>query len=73
MQIFAAVARERFGDFSIEPLELAEPRAGELLVEIVASGMCQTDLHGRDGYTTRRCRRCSGTRARASSRRSERA
>jgi aryl-alcohol dehydrogenase len=50
MQIFAAVARERFGDFSIEPLELAEPRADELLVEIVASGMCQTDLHGRDGY-----------------------
>ena len=50
MQIFAAVARERFGDFSIEPLELAEPRADELLVEIVTSGMCQTDLHGRDGY-----------------------
>jgi aryl-alcohol dehydrogenase len=50
MQIVAAVARERFGDFSIEPLELVDPRADELLVEIVASGMCQTDLHGRDGY-----------------------
>jgi aryl-alcohol dehydrogenase len=50
MQIVAAVARERFGDFTIEPLELVDPRADELLVEIVASGMCQTDLHGRDGY-----------------------
>src|SRR5512145_343295 len=50
MQIVAAVARARFGDFSIEPLELVDPRADELLVEIVASGMCQTDLHGRDGY-----------------------
>jgi aryl-alcohol dehydrogenase len=50
MQIVAALARERFGNFSIENVELAEPRADELLVKIVASGMCQTDLHGRDGY-----------------------
>src|SRR5262249_15276711 len=27
-----------------------EPRADELVVRVVASGMCQTDLHGRDGY-----------------------
>jgi aryl-alcohol dehydrogenase len=50
MQITAAVAREKFGPFSIERLELTEPRADELLVKIVASGMCQTDQHGRDGY-----------------------
>jgi hypothetical protein len=50
MLITAAVARERFGAFSIEELELTEPRADELLVKIVASGMCQTDQHGRDGY-----------------------
>src|SRR5436190_5307780 len=50
MQITAAVARERFGSFSIERVELTDPRADELLVRIVASGMCQTDLHGRDGY-----------------------
>ncbi len=31
-------------------LELCEPRADELIVRVVASGMCQTDLHGRDGY-----------------------
>ena len=50
MQITAAVARERFGSFSIETLDLADPRPDELLVRIVASGMCQTDQHGRDGY-----------------------
>jgi aryl-alcohol dehydrogenase len=50
MQITAAVAREKFGPFSIEHLELTEPRPDELLVKIVASGMCQTDQHGRDGY-----------------------
>jgi aryl-alcohol dehydrogenase len=50
MLITAAVAREKFGAFTIEELELEEPRADELLVRIVASGMCQTDQHGRDGY-----------------------
>jgi aryl-alcohol dehydrogenase len=50
MQITAAVAREKFGAFSIEQLELTDPRPDELLVEIAASGMCQTDQHGRDGY-----------------------
>ncbi len=50
MKITAAVVRQRAGDFAIEQLDLCEPRADELLVEVVASGMCQTDLHGRDGY-----------------------
>jgi aryl-alcohol dehydrogenase len=50
MQITAAVARERSGRFSIEQLELTDPRPDELLVKIVASGMCQTDQHARDGY-----------------------
>lgn len=50
MQITAAVARARFGVFSIEQLQLTDPRPDELLVKIVASGMCQTDQHGRDGY-----------------------
>jgi aryl-alcohol dehydrogenase len=50
MQITAAVARERFGPFTVEQVELTDPRADELLVKIVASGMCQTDQHGRDGY-----------------------
>src|SRR5712691_4393029 len=50
MQITAAVARERFSPFGIERLDLCDPRPDELLVQIVASGMCQTDQHGRDGY-----------------------
>src|SRR5262245_2592583 len=48
--ITAAVVREKFGAFAIDTLELADPRPDELLVRIVASGMCQTDLHARDGY-----------------------
>jgi aryl-alcohol dehydrogenase len=50
MKITAAVVRERGGAFDIETLELCDPRADELLVEVTASGMCATDLHGRDGY-----------------------
>jgi aryl-alcohol dehydrogenase len=50
MQITAAVVRERSAPFVIETLELVPPRADELIVRVVASGMCQTDLHGRDGY-----------------------
>ena len=50
MQITAAVVREKFGAFAIDQLELTDPLPDEALVRIVASGMCQTDLHGRDGY-----------------------
>jgi aryl-alcohol dehydrogenase len=50
MKITAAVARERFAPFSMEQVELTDPRADELLVQIIACGMCQTDQHGRDGY-----------------------
>ena len=50
MQIKAAVVRETSAPFVIETLELCEPRPDELIVRVVASGMCQTDLHGRDGY-----------------------
>lgn len=50
MQIKAALVRERSAPFVIETLELTEPRPDELIVRVMASGMCQTDLHGRDGY-----------------------
>lgn len=50
MQITAAVVAAKSASFVIETLELTEPRADELIVRVVASGMCQTDLHGRDGY-----------------------
>jgi aryl-alcohol dehydrogenase len=50
MKITAAVVHERSGPFTIEQLDLCDPRDDELLVEVVASGMCATDLHGRDAY-----------------------
>jgi aryl-alcohol dehydrogenase len=31
-------------------LELTDPQPDEVLVRVAASGMCATDLHGRDGY-----------------------
>jgi aryl-alcohol dehydrogenase len=50
MQIKAAVVHERSAPFVIDTVELCAPRPDELIVRVVASGMCQTDLHGRDGY-----------------------
>jgi aryl-alcohol dehydrogenase len=50
MQIQAAVVQQRSGAFVIETAELCEPRGGEVIVRVVASGLCQTDLHARDGY-----------------------
>jgi len=37
----------------IETLELMEPRVGEVRVRILASGVCHSDLHVRDGEWTR--------------------
>jgi aryl-alcohol dehydrogenase len=50
MRISAAIVNERSGPFVIDTVELCEPRPDEVIVRVVASGMCQTDLHGRDGY-----------------------
>lgn len=50
MQITAAIVREEFSPFVIDTLELTDPHPDEVLVRVVASGMCHTDLHGRDGY-----------------------
>ena len=50
MQVTAAVVRERSAPFVIDTLDLSDPRPDEVRVRIVASGMCHTDLHGRDGY-----------------------
>lgn len=43
MQITAAVLRARDEPYSIETVELADPGAGEVLVRVVAVGMCHTD------------------------------
>ena len=45
----AAVVRERSGPFIIEELRMPEPKAGEILVEVAACGVCHTDLHIHDG------------------------
>jgi aryl-alcohol dehydrogenase len=47
MKIKAAVVREKGGPFVIEDVELEEPRADEILVKIVSSGLCHTDLVAR--------------------------
>lgn len=48
MKITAAVARTAAAPFSIETLELEAPQAGEVLVRIVATGLCHTDIVVRD-------------------------
>jgi aryl-alcohol dehydrogenase len=45
MEILAAVVHHADDDFQIEPVTLAEPRAEEVLVRIVACGVCHTDIH----------------------------
>jgi aryl-alcohol dehydrogenase len=50
MAVTAAVVHEQGGPFRIDKVELARPEAGEVLVRVAASGICQTDVHGRDGY-----------------------
>src|SRR3977135_215715 len=47
-QIEAAVVREKGGPFSIETLSLEGPRRDEVLVKVVATGMCHTDMVARD-------------------------
>src|SRR5258708_35327493 len=50
-QIKAAVVREKGGPFSIETLSLEGPRRDEVLVKVVATGLCHTDMVARDkGY-----------------------
>ena len=44
MRIRAAVCREAAGLPEIEALELEPPRAGEILVRLVAVGVCHTDI-----------------------------
>jgi len=50
MKIQAAVSRAAARPPAIETLDIEEPRAGEILVRLVASGICHTDInvHARD-------------------------
>ncbi len=49
MKVKAAVARVHGAPLTLESLELEEPRAGEILVRLVASGVTATDLDAIDG------------------------
>ena len=50
MRITAAVTRSPKGGFSLEALEIEPPRAGEILVRVVATGVCHTDMVMRDQH-----------------------
>jgi aryl-alcohol dehydrogenase len=51
-EITAAVVRKKGGPFQIETLTLDEPRTDEVLIRIVATGMCHTDMVARDQLYT---------------------
>ncbi|QGQ45997.1 NAD(P)-dependent alcohol dehydrogenase [Metabacillus sediminilitoris] len=48
MQIKAAVTNSKSEDFKIETIQLDEPKAGEVLIRLVASGVCHTDMVAQD-------------------------
>jgi aryl-alcohol dehydrogenase len=49
MRITAAVSRGNATAPALESLELEAPRAGEMLVRLVATGICHTDVHEHPG------------------------
>ena len=49
METQAAILWETGGEWSVEEIELDPPKAGEVLVEMAASGMCHSDDHVRTG------------------------
>ncbi len=53
-EIRAAVLWPDKQDLALETLEIEEPRAGEVLVRIVATGICHTDMVLRDAGVTQR-------------------
>jgi len=50
VKITAAVVAEKGAPFRLETLELVEPAADELVVRVVAAGICQTDVHAREDF-----------------------
>ena len=45
MKTTVAVVNSQGGDFSLEEVDLEGPRADEVLVRVVATGLCHTDIH----------------------------
>lgn len=50
MRIRAAVTESQGAPFALQEVELGEPRADEVLVEVAAAGICHTDLIVRDQW-----------------------
>jgi aryl-alcohol dehydrogenase len=50
MEVVAAVSRDRSPGFSLERLTLADPAPDEVLVRMVAVGVCHTDLAAKEIY-----------------------
>lgn len=50
MEIKAAVTHSAGDAFKIENVTLEEPKLGEILVKVVASGICHTDAEGASGH-----------------------
>lgn len=48
MEIKAAVTNAKGEDFGIETIQLDDPKSGEVLIRIVACGICHTDMVARD-------------------------
>ncbi len=55
MRIAAAVLERTGGPLEVTELELAPPRAGEVLVRLHASGVCHSDENAIDGTAATRC------------------
>lgn len=50
MKTRAAILRELNKPWSVEEIELDPPKQGEVLVKMVASGLCHSDEHAYDGH-----------------------
>ncbi|MEK6234708.1 MAG: alcohol dehydrogenase catalytic domain-containing protein, partial [Planctomycetales bacterium] len=51
MKIRAAVFEQPNQPFRVETLDLEPPRAGEVLVKVLAAGVCRSDWHLMTGAT----------------------
>ncbi len=55
MKINAAVLEQTGGELEVQEIELAPPKAGEVLVRLHASGVCHSDQNAIDGTAEARC------------------
>jgi S-(hydroxymethyl)glutathione dehydrogenase/alcohol dehydrogenase len=60
MNVSAAILHEQGKPLTVESVDLAPPEAGEVLVEVKASGVCHSDLHAINGDWPMRVPLCPG-------------